>query len=769
MKNNKDILPNQNKVYKFSRTLNINKNRNLKYKSKSNKKLDMKTTKPIKIKNLKSKYNSQQTKYNSLNKNENKEKEIDTLFEDYIYKDIIKPVKSNKNIHKDNNKILEKNNYIKINNKTSNRIIKKIKNQLISNDIYNTTNIRNYNQLINGGNDKNTHGKLNLNITLNNKSPIRLRKINNQKKFTYGGANYYSTNKKGKQMNTIYVNNRQNLNMDLNLHTFNNDLSILNNEESTILNLEEEIENLKRENLYQEMVINDMKKQLDDIRKDKDKKKSNGNLAENINDIQLLRQEMDILNDKIYHDFINNDLLNNIDIEENINKEEANLFDKLKINYLNNKKLMNDLKIENEQIKSKLNNKNTINGNTNNSNIYLNEKQKCISLFYKQSENKNQSDDNNYLLDDINFINDYLKYNLKELNKYYETNKDENNLTNYNNVKLMIKMTLNSNLISEDEIISLFINNLLNYTNTIEIFISKYLKTNNSSDKEMIHSFFKNILIGDKNEININNIYEEIKSFFEENIKNLKDILIKDYFSMKTNKLVQILKDCKNIDSESTGLIELNQFKKILNKYNFFKEFSEDENKIYNILIYNMKKNINFEQIGLFDLIYINLFDELGLNESILKDNSSENNSIAFEKSEHEKKYSLFSKSSEKKEGQQKIIKEKKIQRKIISNVDFKSKNDTKEKERGSGNSNNTYGLLSSNKYSFDYSSKSGSKEACSLKEGIKEVTSNFMKSEEYLLTFCKEYVDNIFKICLKDIKRQTITFYRDYIIEDNH
>ena len=98
------------------------------------------------------------------------------------------------------------------------------------------------------------------------------------------------------------------------------------------------------------------------------------------------------------------------------------------------------------------------------------------------------------------------------------------------------------------------------------------------------------------------------------------------------------------------------------------------------------------------------------------------------------------------------------IKRKITSNVDFKPNKN--EKERGSGNSNNTYGLLSSNKFSFDYSSKSGSKEAGFLKEGLKKITSEFTETEEYLNLFCKEYVDNLFNIILEDIKRKKINVH---------
>ena len=98
---------------------------------------------------------------------------------------------------------------------------------------------------------------------------------------------------------------------------------------------------------------------------------------------------------------------------------------------------------------------------------------------------------------------------------------------------------------------------------------------------------------------------------------------------------------------------------------------------------------------------------------------------------------------------------EKKIRKKIISNVDFSVDTNNNKKDRGSGNSNNTYALLSSQKYSFDYSSKSGSKETVSLKDGIKELSAKLFENEEYLEKYCKNYVDNLFKICIEDINRK--------------
>ena len=368
-------------------------------------------------------------------------------------------------------------------------------------------------------------------------------------------------------------------------------------------------------------------------------------------------------------------------------------------------------------------------------------------------------------------INNYIENNLNTLNKdlLNINKKDICNNENINNIKLMIKMTLNSNYIPEDEIISLFMNNLLNYNNSIDIFCNKYMKINNISDKGNIHNYFKSILTDDKKKFNINNIFKEIQSLYDESIKKYDKIEINVFFSEKKNIFKQIIKECKLTDNKNIGLIEINQFKNILNKCQFLEQYKNNKNEIFNILLYNMKKNINLEQIGLFELSYYNLKDNLGLNDSLIKDNLSEiNNSLEVEKNENEKKTSLFriNEEKEEKEEKQKIEKnEKVIQKKIISNVDFKPDNT---KERGSGTSNNTYGLLSSKKFSFDYSSKSGSKETSSIKECIKEIGNDFAENEEYLTVFCKNYVDSIFNYCMEDIKRKKKSFCNNYLLKND-
>ena len=755
----------QGKTNKFSRALNINKKVNLKLKSKSNSKLDIKLTKPIKIKSLnKFKNNIQQNIYNNTQiikdplKKENQEKEIDASIDEFIEKELIQPINSNKKLKKNNTTIFCRKHLKNLNDKTPTRIVKNIKTQILSNDINSMQNNRNY-QIINNGN---IQGKYNLNSTLNNKTPIRLRKINMNKKGTTW-VDHLSSTKKEKQMNSLYKN--------MNMNIYNQTDSNLNNqainEDSTIINLQEEIENLKRENLYKEMLIKDMKQQLDDIKKDKDKKliKETSSFPLN-NDFQLLKQNLGVLNNKIYDEDLEDNLLNkNIklnDLNNYSNKDEATFFDKLKTNYSNTKNLITKLINDNEKIKKKINI--AINENIKRKNSYLiYEKKKEIFLNFlsninhKTSDNLDKKIDNNNsncIYNETDIISNYIENALKSSNLDYFSIKNKIDEEKKNNINLMIKMTLNSNDIKEEEIISLFMNNLFNYQNSIDIFASKFIKTNNLLDKEIIKDYFNLICLDNKNKFNINNIFNEIKSFYDEEVKKLMQNNLNELVSQKKNIFIQIIKECKFIDSLNTGSIEINQFKNILNKFQFFKLFNEDENKIFNILLYNMKKNINKEQIGLFHLFYNNLFEEIPINDSLIKDNLSDSNSLIIEKNEGEKRTSLFYKNNEEKE---KNSNEKKIKKKIISNVDFKNYNT---KERGSNNSNNTYALLSSQKYSFDYSSKSGSKEAGSLKDGIKEVTSKFIESEEYLETFCKDYVDNLFKICIEEIRRKEKSVY---------
>ena len=751
---------NETKANKFSRELNINKKLNLKIKSKSNNKEDIKLTKPIKIKSLnKFKNNFQHNRYYTQIikniQNDNKEKEIDASFEDLIEKETIKPINSNKNLIKNNTTIFGTHHYIKINDKSPFRILKNTKTQIVANDMNNISNV------VNGGNNKHNHGK-NLNITLTNKNPIKLRNIKLNKKLRYGTDCLSNTITKNENKLTSLFNNSLK-NISENMTIFNNAELInnqSNNDESTIINLKKEIENLKKENLYKEIIIKDMKQQLDEIKKNKDKKLSSGTYIMALNSkVEKLKQDLGVKNNRIYKEDINSNI-NNKDHKNNYNnKEEAILFDKLKLNYSTNKKLIIELLNKNELMKKKINDNKHKNKKRNN--LYLLYEQKKESSFNiiskekkKELNNNNCKNGNNISSntgEETDFISDYIENSLKSNNISLNINKENMiDVNQKNSVKLMIKLTLNSNDIPEDEIISLFMNNLLNYQNSIEIFITKYIRTDNLLDNEIIQDYFKSIFYDDNNKFSINNIFNGIKEFYDEEAKNLQNFQIDDLISQKKNNFKQIVKECKLIDTLKTGQIEINQFKNILDKCQFYKSFDKNENELFNILAYKMKKKLNNEKIGLFYLFYYNISDDFEINDSFIRDNISNNNSFIIDKNEEEKKTSLFLKSNEKKESNDKIT-----QTKITSNVEFK--NNVSTKERGSDNSNNTYALLSSQKFSFDYSSISGSKEAGYLKEGIKEIISNCMESDEYLNTFCKEYVDNIFKICVDEVQRKKV------------
>ena len=257
---------NETKTNKFSRELNINKKLNLKIKSKSNNKEDIKLTKPIKIKSLnKFKNNFQHNRYNTQiiknMQNDNKEKEIDASFEDLIEKETIKAINSNKNLTKNNTTIFGAHHYIRINDKSPFRILKNTKTQMVANDTNNISNVINY-QFVNGGNNKKNHGK-NLNMTLTNKSPIKLRNINLNKKFGYGTDCLSTTTitKNVNKLTSLYNNSLKNIGENMNIFS-NTELinNQSNNDKSTIINLKKEIENLKKENLYKEIIIKDMKK-----------------------------------------------------------------------------------------------------------------------------------------------------------------------------------------------------------------------------------------------------------------------------------------------------------------------------------------------------------------------------------------------------------------------------------------------------------------------------------------------------------------------------
>ena len=235
------------------------------------------------------------SRYNTLNFNDTTKQEND---ENEIVNDYeIEKIKS-KNLSKFNFKNIKNKNTLHINR----------------NNLNNT-------HLINGGNNKNNLEKLNLKIALNNRNPIKLRKINTniEKNYLLDDNNTLINEKNLETINTLStINFRE------------NKISKLKQDEEIINKLKEEIQNLKEENANNDVIIDDLKNKLD----------------KNIEDILLEDSEDSDSNEEIN---IDQNFLNSI--------EENNIFNKLRANYIYNKNLINQLTNLNSELKIKIINK----------------------------------------------------------------------------------------------------------------------------------------------------------------------------------------------------------------------------------------------------------------------------------------------------------------------------------------------------------------------------------------------------------------------------
>ena len=531
------------------------------------------------------------SRYNTLNVNETskQDNEQNEILNDFEI-DKIKPKNLSKFKFNNNTIVLDTKKYIKLNDKNKNNVK------------YNRSNINNT-QLINGGNHKNNHEKINLKITLNNRNPIKLRKIN-----TNINKNYLmeDNNPLFEDKNLETINSLSTINLR------ENKISKSKKDDETINKLKEEIEKLKEENANDDIIINDLKNQLN----------------ENKDDI-------------ISEDSEDTDTNEEINIDQNfINSiEENNIFNKLRANYMYNKILINQLTNQNSELKIKIINKsNNIirrgNSDENESNIiYKIQKESAFNICHNDNIIKNNDSDNtkNSILN--NMIEKKLKSNQRDSFMMKRLNEDIDD-----KIKLMLKMIINVNNIGKDEIINLFMNNLLDYYKTVEVFASKYLKISNAPDIKILKNYFKSIFFDSEKKFNVNNAFNEILSFFDDDIKKLEDINILEIYNNHKILIENILKRCKVKDFLDTGLIEFTVFKNIYNEFQDKKEFVQtDRENLLNILIFNMKKNDeNNEQIGLFFLSYQNLCNAFNLND-ILK-NNNENEKSSNTKSKKKKK-----------------------------------------------------------------------------------------------------------------------------------
>ena len=496
------------------------------------------------------------SRYNTLNVNETskQDNEQNEILNDFEI-DKIKPKNLSKFKFNNNSTIvLDAKKYTKLRDKNKNNIT------------YNRSNINNT-QLINGGNNKNHNEKINLKIAFNNRNPIKLRKINTniKKNYLLEDNNPLIDEKNLETINTLSTINLR-----------ENKISKSKKDEETINKLKEEIEKLKEENANDDIILNGLKNQIN----------------ENKDDV-------------ISEDSDDTDTNEEINIDQNfINSiEENNIFNKLRANYMYNKILINQLTNQNSELKIKIINKsNNIirRGNSDENefnNIYKIQKECTLNICHNDNNKiNNPYDAKNTALNGL--IEKKLKSNQRDSFMMKRLNEDTND-----KIKIMLKMIINVNNIKKDEIINLFMNNLMDYYKAVETFASKYLNITNSPDIKILKNYFKSIFFDSEKKFNINNAFNEILSFYDDEIKKLEEINILEIYNNHKTLIENIMKRCKIKDFLDTGLIEFTVFQNIYNEFNDKKEFIQtDREKILNALIYNMKKNKNEsnEQIGLF-------------------------------------------------------------------------------------------------------------------------------------------------------------------------
>jgi len=569
--NQKRSTSNQKKKTRISKTLIISE-----HPFGKKEKLKEKITKLNKELENRSRYNT--LNINDTSKQENEQNELLNDFEI----DKIKPKNLSKFKFNNNSTIiLDAKKYTKLRDKNKNNIT------------YNKSNINNT-QLINGGNHKNHNEKINLKIAFNNRNPIKLRKINTniKKNYLLEDNNPLIDEKNLETINTLSTINLR-----------ENKISKSKKDEETINKLKEEIEKLKEENANDDIILNGLKNQIN----------------ENKDDV-------------ISEDSDDTDTNEEINIDQNfINSiEENNIFNKLRANYMYNKILINQLTNQNSELKIKIINKsNNIirRGNSDENefnNIYKIQKECALNICHNANNKiNNPYDSKNTALNGL--IEKKLKSNQRDSFMMKRLNEDTND-----KIKIMLKMIINANNINKDEIINLFMNNLMDYYKAVETFASKYLNITNSPDIKILKNYFKSIFFDSEKKFNINNAFNEILSFYDDEIKKLEEINILEIYNNHKTLIENIMKRCKIKDFLDTGLIEFTVFQNIYNEFHDKKEFIQtDREKILNALIYNMKKNKNEsnEQIGLFFLSYQNLCNVFNLNDILNHKDENEKSS----------------------------------------------------------------------------------------------------------------------------------------------
>ncbi len=518
----------------------------------------------------------------------------------------------------------------------------------------------------------------------------------------------------------------------------------------TILDLQKELEILKRENIYKTMLVTNMKQQIEEYQ----------NQQKIIQENTFLKEEIEILKNKC------NNTNKEMAIDEELRKSKNNrvdLFDKLKYEYFNSQNQVNELKKQNKELKNqfnKINNKNEIKrvieikiiGNSSNNNI------KNI----RNSVNQGNNNLNSYIENKYKVI---LAQEREDINNYYKPLKEDQ----LNEIRFLIKMTLNSNNIPKNKILNFLINNLTNLNDIINSFIADYLNTNSTFDKVLLRHYFTSICYNCKNKtFNINSLFSEINYYYigiETIINNIQKI---HHFLSNNENIKQLINECKFKDQFNVGIIELNQFNEIfIGAYGNF--INNEKNKeLYDLLIYAMKNYYNLTDLGLYHLCYQNLNyetfqqklnnskkiknvndkenDNLGKNEDEINDIFANNYYISSNNSENNSKNNSYkySNTNKKSNSNEDVFADVSInveQSTALVNVKFKNHYD-------SDYDNNSVVQTSIN----GLNSNVNNEEYIVKNENNEEEENILFTREDHQV--CLNFVTHIFEYCMEKLKR---------------
>ena len=721
----KVVLTKGFKNSKITRTLNLGKRAHSKTAGSSLKDLNLPVTnnnivtKKINEKNSKSKSKSKQQ--------ENSKKKITHTEINAKDKPIIKNISQIEQNHilNKNSTITNSTPYQKINELQEKKRKLKARENSYSNLTLKKYNfIKNYNYT--NFNDKNRN--------IYYKTPIRIKKLGGSKDMIHK-INIHS--KLNNKYSDTYLNDNENSN------NYNNT--------SIILNLQKELECLKRENLMKVMLVTNMKQQIEEC---KSKQKI-------IEENHILKEEIEILKSNFNNN--NNINKNNENLRES-NNNKIDLFDKLKYEYFNNQNQVNELMNQNKELKMELNK--------------LNEKNMKrvieISLIGKANDKNNaiKSNKNNYSQGNNNF-NNYIENKYKsilakekeDINNYNKPLKDEQK----DEIRFLIKMTLNSNNIPKDKILNFIINNLTNLNDIINSIIADFLKTNSTFDKVLLRHYLTSICYENKNKtFNINNLFYEINYYYN-GIEIIKNNIQKiHHFLSNKENIKQLINECKFKDQFNVGIIELNQFNEIfIGAYGNF--VNNEKNKdLYDLLIFVMKNYYNLTDLGLYHLCYQNLNyetfqqklnnsnqiknvnnkdnDNLGKNENEFHDIFSNNyyNNISSNNSENNS--SRYSNKNLNRNSNEDVFADVSInveQSTALVNVKFKNHYD-------SDCDNNSVVQTSIN----GINSNANNEEELTKNDNNEDEEEDIIfTNEDYQV--CIDFVANIFDYCMKKLKKE--------------